>query len=334
MQDVAVRAGVSVMTVSNVLSGRKTVADGTRAAVNDAIDELGYVPNLAARSLASAAPLRIGVHYRNVSHSFVNAMVVGAVSATSRLGAQMLVGHWGPTREDALAALHRLVKSGARGILIAPPFGEMITASEIDELGDVALMTLSPGAPLASISSVRVDDRQAALEVTRHLIELGHRRIAHIRGPAGHLSSRSRHDGFVAALTEAGLDVDPDLVAEGHFTFDSGLGAMSTLLDGRRPPTAVFAANDDMAAAAVALARSRNISVPDQMSIAGFDDTSLALCVFPALTTVHQPVAHMAEQAIAHLVSAVRAGPEGRVKQTYVVPHRLVFRGSTGPFSL
>lgn len=145
---------------------------------------------------------------------------------------------------------------------------------------------------------------------------------------------RPQHVPIRFGLKEAGLDVDPDLVPEGHFTFESGLVAMSKLLENQRPPTAVFAANDDMAAAAVALARSRNITVPDQMSIAGFDDTSLAVCVFPALTTVHQPVSHMAEQAIEHLVSAVRAGPEGRVKQTHVVPHRLVFRGSTGPVSL
>jgi len=321
------------MTVSNVLWDRRGVAEATRASVKDAIAALGYVPNIAAHSLAGTSPLRIGVHFGDAQHSFLTSLILGAVDATSRLGAQMLVEKWNVKRTGAAyAALVRLVRSGAQGILIAPPFGERLTAAEVAGLGDVALATLSPGAPLTSISSVRIDDRRAALEMTEHLIELGHVRIAHIRGPAAHLSSVARYEGYCAALTQAGLPLDPDLVVNGAFTFESGLAAMDALLHTTPWPTAVFAANDDMAAGAIAIARSRNIAIPDQMSIAGFDDSAFAAGVFPTLTTIHQPVSRMAERAVEHLVEKVLAGPDAmRTLESHLTPHTLIQRASTGP---
>ena len=330
MQDVAAQAGVSVMTVSNVLTGKKLVTDATRAAVMKAVDALHYIPNIAARSLASAAPERIGVHFRNIENAYLSAMVIGAVDATSQMGAQMLVGRWDlDSGSSPIDVLRQLVRSGAQGVLIAPPFCEMLTGEELAEFEGVALIGLSTGDTLTRLPSVRIDDKRAAFDMTRRLIALGHRRIGFITGAANHLSSGTRLAGYRQALQEAGLTVSSDLVANGELTFDSGLVAMTQLLEGDVRPTAVLASNDDMAAAAMAVAHRAGLRVPDDLSIAGFDDSPLAVRVEPKLTSVRQPVSAMADQAVRLLIEAVRHPEAERSIVTHMVEHRLVERGST-----
>ncbi|WP_395945496.1 LacI family DNA-binding transcriptional regulator [Brevundimonas sp.] len=336
MQDVAAQAGVSVMTVSNVLTGKKLVADSTRASVMQAIESLHYVPNIAARSLASAAPERIGVHFRNTENAFLSAMVIGAVDATSQMGAQMLVGRWDLEGDSsAMNVLRQLVRSGAQGVLIAPPFCEMLTEEDLAEFEGVALIGLSAGDALPRLPSVRIDDQRAAFDMTQRLIALGHRRIGFITGAPHHLSSGTRLAGYRQALQAAGLNFSPGLVADGDLTFDSGLVAMARLLDGPLRPTAVLASNDDMAAAAMAVAQRAGLRAPDDISVAGFDDSPLAVRVEPKLTSVRQPVSAMADQAVRLLIEAVRH-PEGarpvagQPAITHLVEHRLIERGSTG----
>ncbi|MDQ0452315.1 LacI family transcriptional regulator [Brevundimonas nasdae] len=331
MQDVADRAGVSVMTVSNVLTGRKLVSEPTRATVLEAMEALRYVPNIAARSLASAAPERIGVHFRDVENAFLSALVIGAVNATSRLGAQMLVGRWSSDPEASpLNVLRQLVRSGAQGVLMAPPFCEALTVEEMAEFPNVALIGLSTGETLPRLASVRIDDRQASFDMTSRLVALGHRRIGFIKGPPNHLSSGTRFDGYRQALQSAGLEFEPSFVAEGELTFDSGLIATAKLLGGTVRPTAILASNDDMAAAAINIAKEGGLRVPEDLSVAGFDDSPLAIRVVPKLSSVRQPVSQMAEQAIRLLIDQIRDPGGAQAMVTHMVDHQLIERDSTG----
>lgn len=333
ISDVAARAGVSAMTVSNVLGGRKKVLDATREAVHKAIEELGYTPNAAARALASASQLRIGLIYRNPQSAFLSAVLVGALNASAKLGAQLLIRSCeAETAEATATTLQGLMRSGANALLLPPPFCEIIDRSPELRTTGVPMMALSSGRELTHMPGVRVDDFEAARAMTLRLIELGHRRIALIEGPAQHYASATRLAGYRSALARAGIGEDPALIAKGDFTYDSGLVAAQRLLDLPQRPTAIFAFNDDIAAAVVSEAHRRGIVIPDELSIAGFDDTPIAIKIWPPLTTVRQPIVEISELATQRLVAAMReTHDEGGAVATVHIPFSIIERESTGP---
>ncbi len=333
ISDVAARAGVSAMTVSNVLIGRKKVLESTREAVHKAVEELGYTPNAAARALASASQLRIGLIYRNPQSAFLSAVLVGALNASAQLGAQLLIRSCDDETEEATAAaLNGLVRSGANALLLPPPFCEIVDRSPGLFATDVPMMALSPGRELANMSGVRVDDYDAAQAMTARLIDLGHVRIGLIEGPEQHYASATRLAGYRAALAAAGIEEDGALIAKGDFTYESGLVAARKLLDLSRPPTAIFGANDDMAAAVVSEAHRRGILIPDQLSVVGFDDTPIAVKIWPPLTTVRQPIVEISELATQRLVEALRP-PQGdrHLGSTVYIPFSIIERESMSP---
>lgn len=308
ISDVAAHAGVSAMTVSNVLNGRKKVQDKTREIVEAAIRELGYTPNAAAQALASAAQLRVGLVYSNPQSAFLSAVLVGALNATSQLGAQLLIRPC--NAEDAASigeTISALARAGAGALLLPPPYCEMV--EQIQTLRDhgLPIVAISPGCELVNLDSVRIDDFSAARAMTSWLIERGHRRIGLIGGPANHFASTSRLEGYRAALADAGLEPDPDLEVEGNFNYDSGLVAARALfaLDAR--PSAIFATADDMAAAVVSEAHRLGLDVPGDVSIVGFDDTPIAVKIWPRLTTVRQPIAEISELATRRAIELLRA---------------------------
>lgn len=331
INQVAARAGVSAMTVSNVLLGRKKVLESTRDAVYKAVEELGYTPNAAARALASASQLRLGLIYRNPQSAFLSAVLVGALNASARLGAQLLIRSCDAENEEAAAAtLNGLIRSGANALLLPPPFCEIVDRSPELLAAGVPMMALSSGRELTHMPGVRIDDYEAARAMTLRLIALGHRRIALIEGPIQHYASATRLAGYRSALAAAGIGEDDTLIAKGDFTYDSGLVAAQRLLDLPQRPTAIFGFNDDIAAAVVSEAHRRGIIVPDELSIAGFDDTPIAVKIWPPLTTVRQPIVEISELATQHLVETVRQ-PQGDGGRTTVhVPFSIVERESTG----
>jgi LacI family transcriptional regulator len=178
---------------------------------------------------------------------------------------------------------------------------------------------------------VSIDDFEAAYTMTRHLISLGHTDIGFIKGHPNQTASGKRLEGFLAGMDEAGLKVRPDWVVQGYFTYRSGLDAAENLLTGARRPTAIFASNDDMAAATVAVAHRMGLDVPRDLTVAGFDDTALATTVWPALTTVRQPIVEMARLALASLLEQIRRARAGLAPQPSqkVLPFALVKREST-----
>ena len=189
------------------------------------------------------------------------------------------------------------------------------------------------GAPNKDSLNVRIDDHAAAVEMTRYLLDLGHREIGFIKGHPNHVASHDRYRGFCDALAEAGIDPAKMAVEQGYFSYRSGLIAGDRILAQPKRPTAIFASNDDMAAATVSVAHRRGLNVPDDLSIVGFDDTALATSVWPELTTVKQPISAMAEAALELLIADLRrrrAGAPHKAAER-VLSHALIIRESSGP---
>jgi LacI family transcriptional regulator len=185
---------------------------------------------------------------------------------------------------------------------------------------NVPFVRISPGTNHARSSSVYMDDVQAADDMTTHLVNLGHRRIGFIKGHPNHMASEDRLSGYKRALDRAGIAVDPGLIVDGAFDFDSGQAAARYLLDRKPAPSAIFASNDDMAAGVLSVAHERNIELPKALSVVGFDDTTLARTVWPPLTTIRQPVADLARTATSLLLSGEFAHRR--------LDHRLIERSS------
>lgn len=308
MKDVADRAGVSQMTVSSILNGQGSYRDATKRAVMAAIEELGYTPNLAAKRLASAADNRIGVLLLTPATPYMLAVVTAAVEASGNLAAQLQIERW-TSLTDAFLAVRKLLAAGTRGIIVPPPLSastqllDMIAAS-----GAIPVSIAPGGAPPTSHSCVWIDDEAATAEMTSWLIGMGHRRIAFITGDPEHASTGFRLQGYRRAMEEAGIDPSDQLVVQGDYKWKSGLEAAEALLGKADRPTAIFAGNDDMAAAVLSFAHGKGISVPDELSVVGFDDTVLATAVWPKITTVKQPVEQMVQLGAEILLKELQSG--------------------------
>ncbi|MCQ8186109.1 LacI family DNA-binding transcriptional regulator [Parvularcula maris] len=299
LKEVAELAGVSQMTVSRALNAPEMVRKPTRERIQRAVEELNYRPNLMARSLAAGRSLFIGVGYNNPSSAYLSELLLGALRTCRSAGHHLVVEELPESAVgDPEALAGKLRDSGLDGLILAPPLSENAeVAAAVSGIG-IPVVLLSPGEGTSTAMRIGIDDERAALLMTRHLIGLGHRRIAFIAGPEGDFQSAERRRGFERALDEANLPTDQALIAGGAYTYRSGMDAAASILSAAAPPTAIFAANDDMAAGAVAEAHRRGLRVPEQLSVAGFDDTSLASTIWPSLTTVHQPIAEMASRAV------------------------------------
>jgi LacI family transcriptional regulator len=222
-----------------------------------------------------------------------------------------------------LAALFE--NSRPDGVVLIPPLTDDEVVLSYLEEQDIPFACIAPRHPEGRIG-VRMDETTAVVELIGHLVAQGHRRIGHIKGPRAHGACQWRHAGYRQALREAGIAYDPELVVSGQFSFESGVDAANTLLDLDDPPTAIFAANDDMAAAVYRVAGERGLRVPRDLSVCGFDDTPIAGHIYPALTTVRQPTAHMGRLATEQLIEHIRAETAGRM---ITVEHAVLDREST-----
>lgn len=327
--DVARMAGVSPMTVSRVINADANVRETTRAAVHAAIGALNYAPSRAARSLAGAVQLRIGMLYSNPSAAYLSEFLVGGLDQAGRSDLQLVVEKCA-SEDPELGAVMRLVQSGVDGIILPPPLCDSAPVYDALLAAGIPVVVVATGRAPDQMGSVRIDDFGAARAITAHLIGLGHTRIGFIAGHPNLSASLERAEGYRAALAAAGIAFDPQLVAPGLFTYRSGLDAAEQLLDRTEAPSAIFASNDDMAAAAVAVAHRRGLDVPGDLTVCGFDDSAIATTIWPELTTIHQPIADMARAAVELLVEAMRArrgGREGEARHL-LLPYTLVRRQS------
>lgn len=307
--DVASKAGVSAMTVSRVINDQKYVSEATREKVWAAVQALNFSPNLAARA-ARAGMVRIGALYTNPTSSNLGQFLMGAFQQSAESACQLLIEPC-PSEVEPIDAIKRLISAGVDGLILPPPLCDSEEILDFTDNAGLVVLSFASATPNARTSAVRIDDFNGARQMTHYLIGLGHRDIAIILGNPLHSPAQHREAGYRAAMAEAGLTVKPGRLAQGFFTYRSGLDAAHGLLDGDERPTAIFASNDDMAAGAAAVAHGLGIRIPDQLSIAGFDDTPVATTIWPELTTVHQPIADMAARAVSILTDQVRRMKSG-----------------------
>ncbi|MCC5995871.1 MAG: LacI family DNA-binding transcriptional regulator [Oceanicaulis sp.] len=320
------------MTVSRVINDFAGVKQSTREAVRKAVEELGYSPNPAARSLARHGGRRVGLLYSNPSAGYLSEFLVGALDGAQFSGSLLMIEKCGTTPESERAAIGRLVAGGVAGVILPSPHAESESAHAELKLHGIVAVAVGTGLLRQEANTVRIDDFAAAAEMTRHLLELGHARIGFIKGAANQTATAERLLGFETEIGKAAPTAS-GLVEEGDFTYRSGLEAAKRLLSDDRPPTAIFASNDDMAAGVLAAAHHRGLSIPDQLSVAGFDNTPITTAVWPELTTIHQPVAEMTESAVRIVAECGRTRRPGASQAPVdrLLPFRLVVRASTGP---
>lgn len=325
IRDVAARAGVAVKTVSRVLNGHPYVSAAMRERVERAVAELDFVPSMAARILSGSKSNQIALIYDNHSPYYMFQIQSGCWDVCKAHGIRLLaqpVDVADPTVGDQVRGL--VSETHVDGIVLSSPVTDCAAVLRTLDAMDIPFVRISPGTNHALTSSVFMDDAQAADDMTTHLINLGHRRIGFIKGHPNHMGSDDRLFGYRRALDRAGIAFEPQLVLPGKFDFESGRAAAGVLLAMADRPSAIFAANDDMAAGVLAVAHERGLSLPQDLSVAGFDDTTLARTVWPALTTIHQPMAELARTATEILI----AGGDITHRR---LPHRLIERASVAP---
>lgn len=297
------------MTVSRVINRDQNVRPATREQVTSAIGALNYTPNAAARTLAGAVRTRIALLYGNPSAAYLSEVLVGSLEEASRSDVQLVLLK--SEDGDIGKIIRRLVKHGLDGVILPPPFCDLPKLASALRAARVPAVAFATASPDKDMFAVAIDDAEAAREMTSHLIRLGHQRIGFIIGNANQTASAKRLEGYKLALKKAGIAYSSDLIAKGDFTYRSGLRAAQKLLRAMPRPTAIFASNDDMAAATVAAAHAQHLDVPQDLTVCGFDDTALATTISPALTTIRQPIAEMAQTAVAMLASANRSLRQG-----------------------
>ncbi|MDR7420044.1 MAG: LacI family DNA-binding transcriptional regulator [Armatimonadota bacterium] len=327
IHDVAQAAGVSVATVSRVVSGSvHHVRPETRARVQAAVTQLRYRPNLVARGLKQRVTHTVGLIVPDISNPFFPAIARGVEDVASRAGKGVLLCNTDEDLTKERAYLNLLDTRMVDGLIFAtvgtnPGHLRMLRRRGVP----VVLIARAPRG--VGIDAVLVDNRRGTREATEHLLRLGHRKIAFIGGPTTLPDAAERRTGYEEALAAAGIPVAPALIRDGGFRAEGGAAAVGALLDQRVPFTAIVAANDLMAIGAMEKLRRRGRRIPDDVAIVGFDDITFARLVEPRLTTVAQPKYRMGCLAMERLLEVI--GGDRRPRRAVLEP-KLVVRDSCG----
>ncbi|WP_018467006.1 LacI family DNA-binding transcriptional regulator [Calidithermus timidus] len=323
LSHVAREAGVSPSTVSRVINGTARVAPEKERAVYEAIRRLGYRPNLFAQGLARGKSMSVGVMTQDVASPYYGEVIKGIEQGLdgSPYYPIFASGHWRPEAErEAFKVL-----SGRKIDALIVMGGLLPDAELLEMAAHLPMVVIGRTVPGLEKDCLHADQVQGAYEATRHLIELGHRRIAHIAGPLYQQDARDRLEGYRKALAEANLNFDPRLVVEGDYHEPSGLMAVEALLSRGALFTAIFSSNDQMAYGARLALYRRGIQVPGEISLVGFDDLPISSYTTPPLTTVAQPTLEFGREA----ARAILAKLEGRPYSLPALANKLIIREST-----
>lgn len=329
LSDIAKLAKVSIKTASRVVRKEPKVSPKTRAAVEEAIKTLNYRPSVAPRAAVGSRSYVLGLIFDNPNASYIVELLQGAMEQSRQDGYHLIVEPVSLSSATITEDINNLlVQSNLDGMILPPPL--------CDE-PSILKALMSAGKPFARISPsiseelglrVEINDHQAAKEMTTKLIELGHTSIGFITGRKGTATTRRRLEGFLSAMKDANLSVPDSFIQEGNFEYRSALIAGEKLLKQPQRPTAIFASNDEMAAGLIAAAHKSGLSVPDDLSIAGFDDSLVATVVWPQLTTVRQPIKEMAATAVKILIEKCRAKSDENPNME-LLPTEIIMREST-----
>ena len=326
--DVAARAGVSAKTVSRVVNQDKAVKTSTRDKVLAAMAELDYRLNTQARALRIGGKSSIGLLLEDPTSGyqgrFHHAMLTACMESRKYLAVEL----YEQGMPDWQTYLDRFITdSGIKDILLLPTLCDFVPLKNFLKARNINCVLVSPATPDSHYASVAMDDRRAARDVVEYLFSLGHTRIAHIGGHPDHAASILRRDGFYEAFEAAGRPRPPAAYMEqGTFLFRSGLEAAERLLSLPDRPTAIFAGNDEMAAAACSVAHKAGLSIPKDIAVIGFDDAPISSAVWPALTTVHQPYLEMARRSIEIFDSTGDTVTASDRQIRHIIPHELIIR--------
>lgn len=331
INDIARMAGVSKKTVSRVINRSPLLNEETRAKVDAVIQKAGYIPNPQARALALRRNFLIALVHDNPNAQMVLGMQTGLLQVLAGTEYELLVrpvNRGSPTIVEDLRQF--LERQRLHGIVLLPPISENDALAALCQ--DLGCRYVRMGSAQLDVPERMVgsNDRDVVREAAAYLIAQGHRRIGFVSGPRGFRSAFERRAGLDAALSAAGLQLPDELVAEGTYRFESGVAAGNRLLEANPRPTAIFSSNDEMAAGVLHAARSRGLDVPGDLSIIGFDDTSIASHLWPPLTTIRWPIADMA-RAAAHKLLADTPDADPDQARPSIFQSALIQRASVAP---
>ncbi len=340
INDVARLAGVSMKTVSRVMNNEPSVRKKTSDKVMAAVKELNYQPNLAARSLAGTKSFAVGLVYDNPNAYYVIDMQNGILSRCKDEGYELLIHPCSDSEKNMLDELKTMIsRSRVAGLILTPPLSERTHVIEmLEDLNINYVRILSGEQPTQNEdeltqkhTSIYVNDRDASYTITTHLIEHGHKHIAFIAGDKEHKSTLERLAGYKDALRDYEIEIDDQLIIDGTYSFESGVEGAKSVLAATNKPTAIFACNDEIAAGALFASRLMDIKIPEQLSIAGFEDSPFSRQTWPKLTTAHQSNSHIAKLAAKLLFTNNRSASKRDDNLELCFTPELVVRDSTGP---
>ncbi|MFC3393886.1 LacI family DNA-binding transcriptional regulator [Brenneria rubrifaciens] len=311
MLDVAKRAGVSKSTVSRVLTGNNYVSQPTKDRVFKAIEEMGYRPNLLARQLATNKSQSIGLVVTNTLYNgpYFNELLFQTATMTERYGRQLILADGKHSAEEERQAIEFLLDSRCDALIIYPRFLSIGALESIIDQHKQPIMVVNRRLNRHKENGICTDHQQHCFNAVNYLIDRGHREIAFILGAPGSPTGESRRLGYQQALAEQGIALNDQRVVEGDWTPESGYAAVKTLHQRGVTFSALVASNDDMAIGAAKAFREQGMTIPDDVSLLGFDDLPMASWVHPPLTTVHVPVAEMIKRTLEKLLCMLDGNP-------------------------
>ncbi|WP_047285100.1 LacI family DNA-binding transcriptional regulator [Pseudomonas protegens] len=328
IKDVAALAGISYTTVSHVLNKTRPVSEEVRVKVEAAIASLDYVPSAVARSLKAKTTATIGLLVPNSLNPYFAELARGIEDYCERNGYCVILCNSDDNPQKQRNYLRVLLEKRIDGLIVTSAGGDSGLAQGLAGVR-TPMVIVDRGLEGVNADLVRIDHQHGAYLATRHLLELGHRDIACIGGPGNTSVAQMRLAGFQQALREAGVEAPAERILESDFSSTGGYRAAAQLLDGGQPPSAIFAGNDMMGIGVLRAAAERNIRVPSELSVIGFDDILMSRYVYPALTTVGQSILQLGETAAELLLRRI-ACRELPVDQRIVTPN-IVLRESTAP---
>lgn len=330
INDVAREAGVSKRTVSRVINGSTNVGPKTLKLIQSVIDRLDYSPDKQARGLASSRSFLLGLIYDNPDALYIDQVQRGVLDICSKKGYELVVHPCKYQSKDLVQnCLSFIRRSNIDGVIVLPPVSESKELAAALREGEHCYVRMA-SVDLDDHTNIVVSDERAAMsEMARYIVSLGHKKIGFISGPRHYYSSIERLEGFKNSLTQLGIELPESSVIEGVNSYQSGMDGAMKLLQQENRPTAIFANNDEMAAGVLKIAVQLGIRVPEQLSIAGFDDNLLASRIIPSLTTIQRPVGAMASLAAHKIIQSIEKNIVESADNAFLVKPHLIIREST-----
>jgi LacI family transcriptional regulator len=329
IREVAQRADVSVATISRVFNDSGLVTEKTRDRIHKIMEQMRYIPNASARSLSRNKTETIGLLLPDLYGEFFSEIIRGADEIAHKEKYHLLVSSSHSNKEELKTAI-KMMSGRVDGFIVMSPHLDTDTLLTPQlSLVPTVILGSSVSTSAFKYTSIRIDNIGGAKLVTQHLIELGHRRIAIIKGDLGNEDADGRLAGYLAMLKNAKIKVIDEYIVNGDFTEHTGYRAAQQLLSMRKRPTAIFASNDEMAIGVLRCLRENKVSVPGEIAVAGFDDIQIANLIHPSLTTVHVNISEVGSLAVEQLFIAMKRTNGNQYRKTIVLPAQLIVREST-----